>query len=193
METERCADYIKSSEAKRKKRPAVFLDRDGVLCKEKGYVSNVNQIEIFDYARECVNKIKEKGYYAIVITNQSGVARGLFTEEDLIIMNRYLKDESGVDEIYYCPHYPEGKIRRYKIKCDCRKPGTGLLKRAEADFCIDMKASYMVGDRASDILTGQNAGIKTILLESGYGTKRLEAGVTPDYVMENLKDIIKVL
>lgn len=126
---------------KEQKRPAVFLDRDGVLTKEKSYVSSVKDMEIFPYAAECVRQIHEKGYYAIVITNQSGVARGLFTEEELAKMNDCLIRETGVDAVYYCPHHPDGKIKEYKKICSCRKPGTGMLEAARQDFAIDMQRS----------------------------------------------------
>lgn len=174
-------------------RPAVFLDRDGVLTKEKGYVCHVNEMEIFPYAAECVRQIRAKGYYAIVVTNQSGVARGLFTEEDLLEMNKCLQKETRVDAVYYCPHHPETGADRYRKACACRKPGIGLLLQANKEFHIDMSRSYMVGDRATDILAGRKAGIKTILLESGYGTARLEEEVTADYVVDDLRDVLELL
>lgn len=174
-------------------KPAVFLDRDGVLTEEKSYVCSLGELNIFSYVKECVKKIKEKGYYAIVITNQSGVARGLFLEKTLQEMNTYLIKETGVDAVYYCPHYIDGKVKKYQKRCNCRKPETGMIQKACEDFLIDMKKSYMVGDRASDILSGQNAGIKTVLLESGYGTRRLEQNVKPDYIMNDLRDVIKIL
>lgn len=176
-----------------KKRPAVFLDRDGVLTREKSYVISVKELEIFPYTAECIRQIHQKGYYAIVITNQSGVARGLFTEEDLAEMNDYLLTETGADAIYYCPHHPNGKIEKYKKKCDCRKPGTGLLEAAAKDFAIDMSMSWLVGDRAGDILAGKVAGIRTILLESGYGMAGLEEEVEPDYVLDDLRDVLKII
>lgn len=175
------------------KKPAIFLDRDGVLCREKSYVTRTEDLELFDYTKSCIEEIKKKGYYAIVITNQSGVARGFFTEDALNDMNEYLQKETGVDAIYYCPHHPQGKIESYTKKCDCRKPEIGLLQRAAERFDIDMEHSYMVGDRASDIQTGQNAGIRTILLESGYGTKRLEAEVEPDFIRNDLRDILQII
>lgn len=177
----------------RKKRPAVFLDRDGVLTEECGYVTSLKELLLFPYSAECVRRIHEKGYYAIVITNQSGVARGLFLESDLKDMNEYLQKTVGVDAVYYCPHHPEGSVERYRKVCQCRKPETGMLAQACADFEIDMQNSYMVGDRAGDILTGQKAGIKTILLESGYGTARLEEKVTPDYVFPDLRSVADLL
>lgn len=174
-------------------KPAVFLDRDGVLTKEKGYICTIDELEVFSYAYECVQQIKNKGYYAIVVTNQSGIARGLFTEADLQKMHLYLKQETGVDAIYYCPHHPEGTIQEYRKICYCRKPATGMIKQACKDYRIDLDRSFMVGDRAGDIITGQGAGLKTILLESGYGLEQLEAHIKPDYIFKNLQMVADVL
>lgn len=175
------------------KKPAVFLDRDGVLTREKSYVTSIEQLEIFLYARECIARLKRNGYYAIVITNQSGVARGFFSENELKRMNQCLIEQTGVDAVYYCPHYEKGKVPEYAKKCNCRKPQTGMIERACQDFAIDMAGSYMVGDRSSDILMGQKIGIKTILLESGYGSGRLEEQVKPDYVLNDLRDVADLL
>ena len=178
---------------KEKKKPAVFLDRDGVLAKEKSYVLSVNELEIFPYTAECIRQIHKKGYYAVVITNQSGIARGLFTEAELAKMNDRLMKETGVDAVYYCPHHPEGKVKEYRKKCSCRKPEMGLLKAAAKDLDIDMSKSWMVGDRAGDILAGDKAGVKTILLESGYGLRGLGKEVTHDYILNDLRDVMEVL
>lgn len=175
------------------KKPAVFLDRDGVLTEERGYIASVENLRIFPFAQTCVRQIHEKGYYAIVITNQSGVARGLFDEEDLLRMNAYLMQQTNVDGVYYCPHHPEGKVEKYRKVCQCRKPGIGMIQEACREFDIDLTDSYMVGDRAGDILAGQNAGVKTILVESGYGTEHLECDVLPDYIRRDLRDVIEIL
>ncbi len=177
----------------RSKKPTVFLDRDGVLTEEKGYIVSVENLNIFPYAKECIRQIHKKGYYAIVLTNQSGVARGLFDEDELLKMNSYLIQKTGVDAVYYCPHHPEGKVEKYKKECQCRKPEIGMLQMACQEFDIDMTNSYMVGDRAGDILAGQKAGVRTILLESGYGTAGLEKEIEPDYIFPDLRDIISVL
>lgn len=171
----------------------MFLDRDGVLTKEKGYVVSPEDMEIFPYARECVRRIREKGFVAIVVTNQGGIAKGLFTEETLGEMNDRLIRQTGVDAVYYCPHHPEGCVEGYAGECTCRKPSMGMLEAARKDFAVDMEMSWMVGDRASDILTGKNAGIRTILLESGYGTAGLEFEVEPDYVFRDLRDVPGIL
>lgn len=176
-----------------KRKPAVFLDRDGVLTKEKSYICKVEEMEIFSYTADCIRKIKEKGYYAIVITNQSGVARGYLTETELWKMNEYLVKKTEVDAIYYCPHHPEGLVAQYRRECNCRKPKTGMLEQACSDFCIELAHSYMIGDRACDILTGQRFGISTVLLESGYGTKHMEEKITPDYLFTDLRNVLEIL
>lgn len=162
------------------------MDRDGVLTEEKSYITVMEDFKIFPYAADCIKRIHNKGYYAIVITNQSGIARGLLTEKVLQEMNRYLILQTGVDAVYYCPHHPDAG-------CNCRKPQKGMFDMACRDFVIDMEHSYMVGDRAGDIIAGQNIGIRTILLESGYGTARLEKNVKPDFIFEDLTDVIKIL
>ena len=171
-------------------KPAIFLDRDGVLTVEKSYVRNKDELEIFPYAAECVSYMKQKGFYTIVITNQSGVARGFFTEKDLIEMNSFLQEKTGVDYILYCPHYEQGSVRKYAIKCKCRKPQAGMIMQACDIYDIDITKSYMVGDRASDILCGKKAGVQTVLLESGYGSKKLEIQITPDYIYKDLREFI---
>lgn len=175
------------------RKPAVFLDRDGVLTEEKSYICTVSELTVFSYAGECIREIKDRGYYAIVITNQSGIARGLFTEVSLQLMNEHLIRMLGVDDVYYCPHHPQGKVEKYRKACECRKPGIGLITHACRDYNIDMDRSYMVGDRASDIIAGQRAGLKTVLLESGYGTAGLEADVAPDYVLADLRGMLPLL
>ena len=102
-------------------------------------------------------------------------------------------EETGVDEVYYCPHYENGGIAEYSVPCSCRKPKTGMIDAAVRKYGIDISLSYMIGDRAADVLSGQSAGLKTILLESGYGSARLEKPVKPDYILEDLKEAVKIL
>ncbi|WP_035767600.1 D-glycero-alpha-D-manno-heptose-1,7-bisphosphate 7-phosphatase [Butyrivibrio sp. NC2002] len=171
------------------KKPAVFLDRDGVITVERGYaISSIDELEIYSYAEECVEKIKALGYLTIIVTNQSAVAKGLYTEEELKKMNQAVLKQTGVDALYYCPHHPQGIVPGYSKVCSCRKPGTGMIDKACSEYDIDLSRSFMVGDRACDILLGQNAGIKTVLLNSGYGVKGLEEECNPDIIMGDLRD-----
>lgn len=176
-----------------KKRCAVFLDRDGVLTVEKGYLGSVGEMTIFSYAKQCVERIQAAGFLAVVVTNQSGVARGYLTESEVRQMNEKLVRETGVDAVYYCPHHPQAVLKKYQLVCDCRKPGAGMFRRAERELHIEMAGSYMVGDRASDILAGETLGLTTVLLESGYGTERLEQEVSPDYILSDLKEFVNMI
>lgn len=174
-------------------RQAVFLDRDGVINIEKGYIASAEDLYIYDYIEHAVRMIHEKGYYAIVVSNQSGVARGIIQEEELLLINEIIGNRTNVDAVYCCPHYEKGIIKKYASACTCRKPHIGLIQQAVEDYQIDLSKSYIVGDRAGDILTGQNAGIKTVLVNTGYGVTRLEVPVKPDYVFEDIRDFVKIL
>lgn len=174
------------------KHSAVFLDRDGVLCTEKGYVTTKNELEIFPYTRQAVDLIHKKGFLAICVTNQSAVARGMVDEKALQGINEFLIQEVGLDAIYYCPHHPKG-VGKYGIKCGCRKPNTGMLEMAIKEWAINREESYIVGDRASDIICGKNAGLKTVLVESGFEAGVLEELVSPDKVYANLEKFVFAL
>lgn len=145
-------------------KPAIFLDRDGVLTVERGRISLPNETIIYDFAGECIAKLHEKGYFCIVVTNQSGVARGLFSERDLIEFNQKLQSMLELDAIYYCPHHPNGIIPRYRCICMCRKPKTGMIEAACKRFSIDLDKSWVVGDSESDIQLGKQMGIKTCFI-----------------------------
>lgn len=175
---------------------AVFLDRDGVINKEKGYITDFKQLEIFPYAKKAIQIIKKLGFLTIVVTNQSAVARGLVTEAHLKKMNDYLQENLSLDAVYYCPHLPPGNSiedKSYIQNCNCRKPSVGMVRTAVDELAINLEKSYMVGDRASDIIMGQTIGLKTVLLNSGYGLKNLEQAVYPDYIFETLFEFTEFL
>lgn len=176
-------------------RPAVFLDRDGCVTLEKSYVKTAEEMEIYPFAKACVDRLHELGYLAIVITNQSGVGRGYFTEEAIKEMNEKLIRETSVDAVYYCPHWfnMASTLPAYNIDCECRKPKTGMIDKARKDFDIDMTRSYFVGDRATDLLTGKNAGIKSILVRTGYGSGPLEREAVFDAEFPDLKAFVDSL
>lgn len=165
---------------------AVFLDRDGVITKENFRITNPEDVEILDYTDECIGKLHSLGFLVIVVTNQSGVARGLFTEDELIRLNELLIKEIDVDDVLYCPHHPDGIVEKYAKKCECRKPGTGMIEAATVKYNIDLSKSFLVGDRESDIEAGRKAGVKTVLVESGYG-KSIHS-VKADYYCKDLRD-----
>lgn len=169
---------------------AVFLDRDGVLCEDTSYITSIEKMHIFSYTREAVEQIHQRKYLAIVVTNQSAVARGMMTEKALIELNWLFQKETGVDAVYYCPHLPpeQDEIKPYRIFCSCRKPGIGMLERAALEYLIDLKNSYMVGDRISDVETGKRAGAKTVYISHG-----LENEVEADFIYPTIIDFTKSL
>ena len=176
-------------EKRQKNRPhaAVFLDRDGTLNVYKGYISEPDEIELADGAAEAVRIINEKGYLAVLATNQPVVARGACSMETLDRIHCRLEDLLGekgayLDAVYFCPHHPDkgfaGEDPRYKTDCDCRKPKPGMLLRAAEELHIDLAASYMVGDTQTDVQTALNAGCRPVLLAENTDDPR--AQVFPD-------------
>jgi len=155
---------------------AVCLDRDGTLIKEKGYITSPKQVKIFSTAPEALRKLANARFKLIVFTNQGAIAKGLISEKELADINKLVAniyESKGVkfEEIYYCPHHPEGTIAKYTRVCSCRKPATGMLSKARKDFNIDFKKSFVIGDTMKDMESGYKMGAKTILVLTGYGRK----------------------
>jgi len=153
---------------------AVFIDRDGTISEEVGYINHLSRFRLFPYAAAALRRLRELGYLAIVITNQAGVARGYFSEKMVQAIHKRMTEEleasdAALDAIYYCAHHPSVGEPPYQLDCDCRKPKPGLLLRAARDYDIDLPNSWMVGDRYSDVELAANAGVKSALVLSGYG------------------------
>lgn len=182
-------DDVKSGKVARMNRaysrPAIFLDRDGVISKEVDLLSKHEQLEIIEGAGEAIRYINEKGYLTIVVTNQPVIARNLCSLEELDFIHAKLETLLGherayINAIYYCPHHPDSgypeERKEYKIKCKCRKPAPGMLLKAARDWNIDLSQSYMIGDRNSDVQAGENAGCKqSIKIEMNKPYALLEA------------------
>ena len=183
------------------KRRAVFMDRDGTVSEEVGYVNHPSRYRVFPYAAEAVRRLNEAGWLAILVTNQAGVARGYFTEEMIASVHGVLNGElekhgARLDAIYYCAHHPSVGEPPYRFECDCRKPLPGLIRRAAADFEIDLAESWMVGDRYSDIELARNANVRAAFVLSGYGRGEWEYQRTnwkyePDLVAEDLLEAVR--
>jgi len=158
----------------RSKRPAAFLDRDGVLVEDTGYAYKIEDLILLPEVSKTLKILQDQGYLLIVISNQGGVARGFFSEEDVKVfhkeLSRQITAESGasIDAFYFCPHHPAGSVTAYAKVCDCRKPGIAMLEQAGKDFAIDWEKSFFVGDRASDIDCAINAGIRGFQIASAY-------------------------
>lgn len=180
---------------KQRKRPAVFLDRDGTICKEIGYLSRVEDIVLLPGSVEAIRKINQSGAAAVLISNQSGVARGFFPETVVQTINRALaetlaKEGVHLEGMYYCPHHPDGKPP-YNIVCNCRKPAPGQIYRAMDELNLTLSGSVVIGDKWSDVETAQNLNIPGILVLTGYGKKELEKyrqhwERPPAFIAENL-------
>ena len=154
---------------------AVFLDRDGVITQEPPhYAHRLSQLELIPKSAEAIRLLNENGFLVVVVSNQAGIARGYYQEEDTERFNQAMggklaAEGAHIDAIYYCPHHPEAKIAAYRIECECRKPRPGMLKKAAKELEIDLKQSFMIGDKSIDIEAGKRAGCKTILVKTGYG------------------------
>lgn len=172
---------------------AVFLDRDGVVCREKSYITSPEQLEIYSFARPAILCLKEAGWQVYIVSNQSAIARGLMNEADLALIHWRLLQEIPVDKIYYCPHHPQEKASLpYAMQCSCRKPAPGMILRAARENQIDLSCSYMVGDRVSDIQAGHSAGLITVLVRTGYGAES-EKQIKADWVFDNLEEFVACL
>lgn len=148
-------------------RAAAFLDRDGVLNVDHGYVHRLDRLDLIAGAAEAVRLLNEAGHLVIVVTNQSGVARGYYEEADVERFNGELARQlaaqgARIDAFYYCPHHPQGSVARYAVRCDCRKPKPGLLEQAAHDFAIDRAKSFLIGDRDGDSEAAAAFGIRGI-------------------------------
>jgi D-glycero-D-manno-heptose 1,7-bisphosphate phosphatase len=170
-------------------RPAVFLDRDGTICEEVGYLNHISRFRMFDFAAAAIRKLNEARVAVFVVTNQSGVGRGLFPESLVEQVHAEMKRQlAGVgarlEDIYYCPH-------RADDGCDCRKPKPGLLERAAREHQLDLRRSVIVGDRHADVELAHRVGGRSVLVETGYGRGELEWNAAkwtarPDHIAQDL-------
>jgi D-glycero-D-manno-heptose 1,7-bisphosphate phosphatase len=177
-------------------RPAVFLDRDGTICEEVGYLNHLSRLMVYPWAASAIRRLNEAAVPVIIVTNQSGVSRGIFPESLVMEVHRQLAQELGtararLDAVYYCTH-------RREDNCECRKPLPGLLRRASAEHGIDLTRSFVVGDRYLDVALAHAAGGRGVMVLSGYGRgeyefHRHEWQRQPDYVAENLEAAVDLI
>jgi len=187
-----------------KKHTAVFLDRDGTINEEVGYLDSIDKLKLFANTAEAIRMINGSGMKAVVITNQSGIAKGYFNEEFVETVHtriqQILKAKGAfIDAFYYCPHHPTEGLGTYQQSCACRKPEAGLLIAAAQDMDIDLARSYVVGDMVKDIQVASRVGAKGILVKTGYGLNTIEKDLTldsteisrPNYIAEDILDAVK--
>ena len=174
--------------------PAVFLDRDGTLIEEVGYLDRPERVELYPYSAAAIRALNRAGVRLVLVTNQSGVARGFFTESVVEAVHAHIElllrnAGAHLDAYYYCPHHPDGKVAEYARVCDCRKPGRGLVDRAIAELGVDPARSFTVGDRWLDVALARSIGARGILVRTGYGLTeetRPVDGLKADAVVDNL-------
>ncbi|MBI4637823.1 MAG: HAD family hydrolase [Candidatus Rokubacteria bacterium] len=182
-------------------RPAIFIDRDGTLTEEVGYVNHPQRLRLLPRSAEAIRRLNRAGMAAVVATNQAGVARGYFSEEVLHAVNAALVaqlTEAGafLEGIYVCPHHPVVGEPPFRADCDCRKPKPGLLERAAAELGLDLTASTVIGDKPSDLEVGRRVGARSVLVLTGYGLgeweyRRGSFPVQPDHVAGDLLDAVE--
>jgi D,D-heptose 1,7-bisphosphate phosphatase len=178
-----------------KKNIAVFLDRDGTINEEVGYLDSLDKFKIIPCAYEAIRLINESGMKVVVISNQAGVARGLFTEDFVKITHEHLlaalrQKKAHIDNFYYCPHHPTEGIKLYRQNCNCRKPAPGMLLQAAQDLNIDLTKSYLVGDRFNDMEAGKKIGVRGVLVKTGFGQGLLQDDGPDVATPENKPDFI---
>ena len=182
------------------KSKTIFLDRDGTINKEVNYLRSKEHLKFLPGTISALKLLASDNWQLFILTNQSGIARGLITEDQLGNIHNYMlkslkSNDIHIKQIYYCPHHPDyGE----KVDCECRKPKPGMIFKAAEEFQIDMHNSYLVGDKLNDILAGQTAGLKSVLVKTGYGEKQLRENsqnkkVTTDYIFDDLLEFAKWL
>lgn len=168
---------------------AVFIDRDGTLIEEVNFLSRVEDLQVFPYTAEALRLLKDAGYLVIVVTNQSGIGRGVYDEAAMHAIHRAMQTQldSMIDGFYFCPHLPcDG--------CLCRKPGLGMIESAKSDFSIDLDGSWMIGDKKIDVETGHKAGIRSAMVMTGYGRAHVKSlDDVPDITAENLLEAVQAI
>ena len=171
------------------KRKAAFIDRDGTLIEEVNFLARVEDLQIFPYTAEALRLLRNAGFLVIVVTNQSGIGRGIYDESAMNAIHEAMQSrlDGLIDAFYFCPHLPcDG--------CSCRKPGLGMIESAVADFPIELDGSWMIGDKKIDVETGHNAGIRSAIVMTGYGrvhSKTLDA--EPDVIAEDLLAAVRAI
>lgn len=183
-------------------RKAIFFDRDGTLLVEMGYISHPSLVMPYHFTAEALRLAKEAGFFLVVVSNQSGVARGYLREGDVAAIHDRMSsllaaEGAGVDAVYYCPHHPEGAVAGYGMACDCRKPGTGMGLRAINQHGLDPAMSYAVGDKVTDFLFGRNLGAEPCLVRTGFGDTEseslIELGLERADIFDNVLEATKYI
>jgi D-glycero-D-manno-heptose 1,7-bisphosphate phosphatase len=179
-------------------RPAVFLDRDGTIIEERGYLDRIDLLELYSFTADAIRLLNRAGYATVVVTNQGGIGRGIIDEPFLqrahsTLDARLAAGHARIDRYYHCPHHPDAIIPELRQKCSCRKPASGMIDQACRELSLDPKRSVMVGDRRLDVVAGSSAGTRTILVRTGHGAheEAMPPGTArPDAILNNLMEAV---
>lgn len=177
---------------------AVFLDRDGTINREADNLRDVHKLRLLPNTAKAIQQLNQLGFAVIVISNQPVVARGWLTEQGVDeihdeLQKRLAKHGAKIDAFYYCPHHPNANLNKYRVQCQCRKPNTQLIKTAVKDLKVDLSKSFLIGDSTRDILAGERAGVKTILVKTGYAGNDGTYIVKPDITAKNLYEAAVII
>lgn len=179
---------------------AVFLDRDGTIIRELDNMrlSDLPRMRFFPKVAEAIRSLNKLGFLVIVITNQPVVSRGWATEREVdqihaVLVQRLAKKGAKIDAVYFCPHHPDANIPKYRKRCRCRKPNIGMIIKAAKKFNIDLKKSFIIGDRTADIAAGNRAGMRVILVKTGYAGRDGKHKGKPDFVAKNLREAVGII
>lgn len=174
--------------------PAIFLDRDGTLNVDVGYLHRMDQLELFPWTADALRLLKRAGFLLVVVTNQAGIARGMIAPEFIPaahaeMRRRLQRGGADLDALYFCPHHPDGTVKELAIECRCRKPAPGMIEDAVRDLRIDVSRSWVIGDKWLDVQLGHAAGARSILVRTGWGREQEErrpAGQRVEAICDNL-------
>jgi D-glycero-D-manno-heptose 1,7-bisphosphate phosphatase len=179
-------------------RPAVFLDRDGTIIEERGYLDRIDLLELYSFTADAIRLLNRAGYMTVVVTNQGGIGRGIIDEPFLQHVHatldaRLAAGNARIDRYYYCPHHPDAIVPELRHKCRCRKPASGMIEQACRDLSLDPKQSVMIGDRRLDVVAGSAVGARTVLVRTGHGAHEEampRSTAQPDAILNNLMEAV---
>ena len=179
-------------------RPAVFLDRDGTIIEERGYLDRLDLLELYPFTADAIRLLNRAGYATVVVTNQGGIGRGIIDEPFLrqvhdTIDGRLAAGRARIDRYYFCPHHPDAVVPELRRKCACRKPAGGMIEQACLELSLDPKRSVMIGDRRLDVIAGASAGTRTVLVRTGHGAHEEampQGHARPDAILNNLMEAV---
>ena len=192
---------VKSKKNLKSGRKAVFLDRDGTIIKQVELMHSVEELHLLPGAARAISALNKLGFLVVVVTNQPVVARGIIGPKEIdnihaVLIERLNGKGAKIDAVYFCPHHPEATMPEYRLRCRCRKPEPGMILKGLKKLNINPKKSFMIGDALIDVVSGQKAGLKTILVKSGPGHARLDEkykNTKPDFTVKNLAQAVKII